>query len=163
MDSAKVPNKSQRKPLGRATGFSLIELLIAVVIVGLLAAVALPSFQDSIRKGRRSEAINAISAVQQAQERSRGNFPQYCGDLSAAPTVAACGLNVPATTPNGHYSLALSGVSATGYTITATAEGGQAADQKCAVLAARMAGGTLSYGSGSAAVNWADPNKCWAK
>ncbi len=146
-----------------ANGFTLIELMVAVTIVGVLVAVALPSYQNSVRKGRRSEAFNAIAAVQQAQERSRGNWPGYCGDLTSAPTLAACGLGLPASTARGHYTLALSNVTATGYTVTATAAGGQAADTNCALLAARLAGGTLSYGSGSAAVDWADPNRCWAK
>ncbi|MBL0296210.1 MAG: prepilin-type N-terminal cleavage/methylation domain-containing protein [Betaproteobacteria bacterium] len=60
-----------------ASGFTLVELMIAVVIVALLASIALPSFMDSIRKSRRSEAFAALSAVQQAQERWRGNHGSY--------------------------------------------------------------------------------------
>lgn len=149
----------------RSQGFSLIELMIAVAVVGILLAVALPSYQSSVRKGRRAEAINAINLVQQAQERSRANFPSYCDNdhLSTDPTAAQCGLKVPASTSNGYYSLAISDDSSTGYVITATATGSQAADTSCAKLAARVAGGALSYGSGTSSVDWADTNRCWAK
>lgn len=130
--------------------------MIAVAVLAVLAAVALPSFMDSIRKGRRSEAINAISAIQQAQERWRANNPTY--------TAALADLAASSPTPNGYYSVALgASASATGYEVTATAAGSQVADTQCKLLAARVAGGALTYGSGSAVINWADPNRCWAK
>lgn len=146
----------------RVAGFTLIELMIAVAVVALLAAVALPAFQSAIRKGRRSDAIAALSAVQQAQERVRASWPQYCGTL-AAPAGNVCGLNLPATSANGHYSVAISNDSATGYVATATAVGSQAADAGCAVMAVKMDSGALSYGSGSSSVDWTDANRCWAK
>ncbi len=150
----------------RPRGFSLIELMIAVAVVGLLLAVALPSYQSSVRKGRRAEAINAINAVQQAQERSRANFPTYCDDshLSSAPTTTQCGLGVPASTTSGYYTLAI-GSSPTGtfYTVTATAAGSQASDTKCKLMAAKVNNGSISYGSGESTVDWGDANRCWAK
>lgn len=142
-------------------GFTLIEVMITVAIIAIIAAVALPAYQDSVRKGRRSEAFNAISQVQQAQERWRSNNSAY--------TTTLADLNAAATTPNGHYQIALSAPSSdanalnTGYVVTATASGGQANDTRCALLAARVVGGNLSYGSGTSAVNWADPARCWAR
>jgi type IV pilus assembly protein PilE len=145
----------------KSRGFSLIELMIAVAIVGILLAVALPSFKDSLRKSRRSEALNAINAVQQAQERWRGNHTAYSSSLSA--------LSITSPTRSGYYALALSTPSgastASVYVITATAMGSQADDALCAKLAAKVDGGNLSYGSGTGTsdVEWSDPNKCWAK
>jgi type IV pilus assembly protein PilE len=153
----------------RTQGFSLIELMIAVAVVGILLAVALPSYQSSVRKGRRAEAINAINAVQQAQERWRANHANYASNLDATPDADTLP-NVSATTPNSYYALAIDRSSTspgTTYTVTATATGPQAADTVCATLGARVAGGTLSYGSGSTSVDWTatnpDANRCWAK
>ena len=61
-------------------GFTLIELMIAVAVVSILVAVALPTFNDAIRKGRRSEAFAALSQVQQAQERWRSNNANYASN-----------------------------------------------------------------------------------
>jgi type IV pilus assembly protein PilE len=160
-----APNAG-RNCRARHQGFSLIELMIAVAVVGILLAVALPSYQGSVRKGRRAEAINAINAVQQAQERSRANFATYCDNdhLSTAPTASQCGLKVPATTASGYYTVAIgSSPTGTSYTVTATAAGSQASDTKCKLMAAKIDNGAISYGSGESSVDWADTNRCWAK
>ena len=159
-----IPPPTQRR---RQSGFTLIELMIAVAVVSLLAMVALPSYQDSIRKSRRSEAFSAIAAVQQAQERSRGNFPSYCANLTASASLGTCGLNLPATTANGRYTLAVNVSDSNSYTVTATAQSGQASDTRCALLAASVSGGAVKFGSAASAVDWnaadSDVNRCWAK
>lgn len=140
-------------------GFSLIELMIVLVIVALLLMVALPSYQDSVRKGRRAEAFTSVSTIQQAQERWRANNTSY--------TLALADIGANANTPNGHYSLALSAPrTATinvGFTVIATATGGQAADTGCAKMAVELVRGNLSYGSGASTIDWTDPKRCWAK
>jgi type IV pilus assembly protein PilE len=162
----------QRRPLqprSHQYGVTLIELMIAVAVVTLLAMVALPTYQDSVRKSRRSEAFNAISAVQQAQERSRGNFPSYCPNLASAPTATACGLGIPETTANGRYQLAFESPAPDGntYTLTATAQGAQATDTRCMKMGVQASAGGIRYGSSSTSINWAltdpDVNRCWAK
>ncbi len=145
--------------------------MIAVAVVTLLAMVALPTYQDSIRKSRRSEAVNAISAVQQAQERSRGNFPSYCADIAASATPTTCGLNVPVTTANGRYTLAFDpsapAPDTNSYTVTATAQGAQASDTRCLKMGVQASAGGIRYGSGSSVIDWSatdpDVNRCWAK
>ncbi|MEZ5481990.1 MAG: prepilin-type N-terminal cleavage/methylation domain-containing protein [Porticoccaceae bacterium] len=52
-----------------AKGFSLMEMMIAVAIVGILAAIAYPSFLEKIRETRRTEAITLTTKIMQAQER----------------------------------------------------------------------------------------------
>ena len=144
-----------------ARGFTLIEVLIAVVIVGVLSAVALPSFLDSMRKSRRAEAVSALAVLQQAQERFRSSNATY-----AANDVLTSALLVNGTTPSGYYAIAITASSATGYTATATANSGtsQANDGNCQVLGVRMAAGNLSYGaSATSTIDWADPNRCWAR
>lgn len=157
-------NRASLHPQRRDRGFTIIELMIVTVLVVVLASLAVPSFLDSVRKSRRSEAFNALAAVQQAQERSRGNFPAYCPNLASAPTSTTCGLALPATSVNQRYAIALDGTpTANGYVATATAQGAQASDTQCAKLGVRINEGTVSYGSGSSTIDWTDSNRCWAK
>lgn len=53
----------------RAQGFTLLELMIVVAVVAILAAVAYPSYRDSVLKGRRAEARTALAELLQQQER----------------------------------------------------------------------------------------------
>ncbi|MBI5719841.1 MAG: prepilin-type N-terminal cleavage/methylation domain-containing protein [Burkholderiales bacterium] len=155
-----------RPSRGAPRGFTVIEVLITMVVLGVLMAVAFPSFQSSIRKSRRSEAITALTNIQQAQERHRSTNASFIANITAAPPT---GLGQPATrTSSGYYDLSVSGNTATAYVATATAVAGtsQANDGNCAVLAVQMSGGNVKYGAG-ASIDWSaantDPNRCWAR
>lgn len=156
-----------RRHKGAAGGFTLIELLIAIVVVGVLAMVALPSFMDSIRKGRRSEAFTALSQVQQAQERWRGNNAGYAASVGNGPTDTPPGLGLPTTTPGGYYTLTIDAAGATGFTVTAAGASGtsQAQDGNCTRLRVRMAGGNIFYGSAAASGSFDEgsANRCWSR
>lgn len=147
----------------RQCGFSLMELMIAIVVVGILASIAYPSFMGAIRKSRRAEAISALNQLQQAQERFRANNLQYSSNLSAAPSATPPGLGLPSTTPGGYYTIAIVSASATGYEASATAVSGssQAADSACAKLGVRMTNATHEYAANAGA--WATSNPCWAR
>ncbi|MBA4176195.1 MAG: pilus assembly protein [Leptothrix sp. (in: Bacteria)] len=154
-----------------ARGFTLIEVMIAVAIVAVLASVAFPAYQESVRKGRRAEAFTALAALQQAQERWRGNNASYTTELvnTAAAGTPPNGLGLAATTQTGYYGIAVSDQSATGYTVTATAAIGtsQANDGNCKVLGVKLDSGAIKYGSGASSITWTatnpDAGKCWAK
>lgn len=154
-------------------GFTLIELMIVIAVVGLLAGVALPSFLDSVRKGRRSEAVSEIAKVQQAEERWRSNNTTYnSADVSSAATglgvVSGATAAVNYTTPGGYYSISINAAAATGtsYKILATALGSQASDSNCKYMQVEMSSGTLTYASGSTSsvANGAALNSaCWKR
>ncbi len=162
-----LPSAAGRPGPTACAGMTLIELMITVVIMGVLLAVAFPSYMDSVRKGRRAEGIAALTALQQAQERYRANSPVY-GNLDT-PADAATLPNAAsfATSANQRYTLAVSGNAASGYTLTATAAGAQASDTACRVMGVRVAGGNLRYGSATTSIDWgaveADAGRCWAK
>ena len=136
--------------------------MVAVVVLSVLLAVAFPSFMDSIRKGRRSEAFSALSAVQQAQERYRGNNPTYAtsSELAAVSPAAM----VSPTRPGGYYALTVPVNTATGYVVTADGSGSsQATDGNCAKLSVQIAGGVISYGSCKSCTTftYASRDVCW--
>lgn len=133
--------------IARINGFTLIEVMIVIVIVGILASIAYPSYMSQVRKGRRSDAVQALLQVQQAQERWRANNTTYSG------TLGPLGLN--STTVGGYYTIALSTATATGYVVTATAVTGksQTGDMGCTPL-------TVTVTNGSP-VN--TPVACWSK
>ena len=91
----------------RRNGFTLIELMIVVAIVALLATVAYPSYMDQIRKGRRSDAIQGLAQVQQAQERWRAINPSYAPNAQLN-TAWPGGLGIATRTAGGYYDLAIS-------------------------------------------------------
>jgi type IV pilus assembly protein PilE len=105
----------------RSSGFSLIELMIAVVIVGILAAIALPSYRSHIIKGSRAAAQTELLQLASVQEKIYLNSNAYASSVTAAYTgTSAGGLGVTSgLTSDSKYTLSLTAPGQT-YTITAT-------------------------------------------
>ena len=129
----------------RKKGFTLIELMIVLAIVAILIVLALPSFQDTIRKSRRSDAMNAILDIQLSQERWRVNHTTY-GTLTD--------LKITNASPDGHYSLTVTDEGRTTYTIEAEAEGDQAYDSCGDFTLAVVAGVITKTADGNDALCW---------
>jgi type IV pilus assembly protein PilE len=135
----------------------------------VLLGVALPTFTGSLRKSRRSDAVSALTAVQQAQERWRSVHPAYASnsDLTVATSAVPPGLGLSASTASGNYGIAISGNDPIGYTVTASVSstGSQAGDTACASMGVRVSGGDIQYAGASGDIDWAasnpDPNRCW--
>lgn len=107
-------------------GFTLIELMIAVVIIGILAAIAYPSYTAQVQKTRRADAQTALSQAALAMEACRADRATYTG--CALPN---------ASSDDGHYTLAVVVTGAgRGYTLTAAPAAGspQANDAACTSL-----------------------------
>jgi type IV pilus assembly protein PilE len=136
-------------------GYTLIEIMIVVALVGILASIAIPWYRESVNKGRRADAVAGLSAIQQSQERARSSNPTYSNSLAD--------LRVAAATPNGHYQLSISDASATGYVAVATAVTDN--DDRCPVMRITQDGGSITYSSrNGAGVEDASPNnRCWSR
>lgn len=140
--------------------------MIIVAVIGVLMALAVPSFLDSVRKGRRAEAMASLTQVQQAQERWRANKGSYAGNDKLTLATADGGLGLSDTTASGYYGVAISDATASGYTVTATAKSGtsQASDSACRKLVMRMAGGNVFYTSMDAGdADSTAHGRCWVR
>ncbi|HQQ63284.1 MAG TPA: type IV pilin protein [Pseudomonadales bacterium] len=106
----------------KTNGFTLIELMIVVAIVAIIAAFAYPSYQSSIRKTNRSDAVTSLLDVTQKLERCFSTYGYYKKDANNDCTSGT--LSVMPSTGNsakGYYSIAVDAVDASTYTLTATA------------------------------------------
>jgi type IV pilus assembly protein PilE len=148
-----------------SNGFTLIELLIAIAIAGTLLMVALPSYQNSVLKGKRSDAFAAVSAVQLAQERWRANNSTYTTSLDDLKVTAPSLYTLTITTPTSATAPVIS--PSTGYVVTVEGIGAQAADKQCQKMGVKLAAGNLSYaGCSNCALTdlvYAASNACWAR
>lgn len=131
--------------MSKNKGFTLIELMIVVAVIGIIAAIALPSYEDYVMRARRADAKTALLNVQLAQEKWRANNTTY-GALSD--------LGISSTSDDGYYGVAVSGATATAYSATATAQGSQAADTDCGNFSINQDGTQSVSGSLSASACW---------
>lgn len=133
--------------MNKQKGITIIELLITLAIVAVLVAIAVVIYSSQVRQGRRADGIDSLTGMSLAEERYRSSNTQY-------GTLAQVWNNVTAST-GGYYTLSISNVSATGYTLTATATGDQANDTEgstsCATLTFAVSSGTITK----------TPSICW--
>lgn len=139
----------------RSAGFTLVELMVATSVSGILASVAYPSFSGALQKMRRTDALVAIMQLQHAEERWRSGSSRY-GTLAE--------LAVPGRSPGGHYIISVGTPQPHGYIAVAQATGAQSADRACRFLKVSVDAGSVAYSSGEtdAAANPAQVNRqCW--
>lgn len=131
-------------------GFTLIELMITVAIVGILAAVALPSYREGVARSNRAEARAEILRAESWMERYFNENNRYSSTAAATttnPTTFASNFgNVPRS-GSANYTITLA-VTATGYTITATRAGSMTSDA-CGNYTKTNTGALTNSGTGS--------------
>jgi type IV pilus assembly protein PilE len=120
----------------KSRGFTLIELLVVIAIVGILAAIAIPSYNEQVRKSRRAAAIAASGELQLALERWRADRTSYANTTPASPLY-------PAVPVVSSYTLTIVSPTTVGFAIQAAPTGAQTADP-CGTLTMTLAGGVLS-------------------
>jgi type IV pilus assembly protein PilE len=131
-----------------------MEVMIVVAIIGILLAVALPSYQDSLIKGRRSDGMSALLDATNRQERLMLDRSTYTVDMTDLGFAAD-----PYISQEGHYSIDAAacgtGTIFTCYVLTATpvASSPQAKDTKCTTLILDSFGAKTATGS--------TPTECW--
>jgi type IV pilus assembly protein PilE len=126
----------------RQRGFTLLELMIVVVVVAILAAVAIPTFLDQLRKSRRSDAMRGLSDLQMREERWRASNATYASSMDVLLGSAAATTSY--NNGSAYYSFSISGTSGTGFTVNATPKGAQTADTDCNPMQLQVAGGVVT-------------------
>lgn len=140
----------------RVKGFTLIEIMIVVMIIGVLAAIAYPSYQNHVIKSRRAAAAACSLEAAQFMERFYTTNMKYDKDIAGkavALPATACANDLA----NFYtFSLKAADLSASTYTIDATPKGQQLArDTKCATLSINQTGKKMTSNTGTNA------SECW--
>jgi type IV pilus assembly protein PilE len=131
-------------------GITLLELMVVVMVIGVLGAIAIPSYRQYVMRAQRTEAKNALLQLQANQERFYLANRTYSND----PTVLGF---ASSQTERGTYTLAVAGANATGYTATATPRAGatvdMTADAQCTSFSITAQGVRTATGTNAAS--------CW--
>ena len=133
--------------MNRTAGFTLVELMIVIALVGILSAIAVNIYSDNVMRSNRTEAR---SALQQA-----AGTLEKCKSLYGAYNHANCTLVLPFTTTTNYYSVNTTTLNATQFTLVATPVVGQTQenDTDCTSLSLTSTG--VRAGAG------ANPAECW--
>jgi type IV pilus assembly protein PilE len=139
--------------INKTSGFTLIELVIVIAIVGILTTIALPSYQESVRKSRRRDAQAELLNFANAMERYFTEAGSYCdaGGAGGSNTCGVAGTNdtgtasifSPSTSVSTYYTFTISAMnnSGTSYTLQAApVAGGPQASDSCGTLTITQTG-----------------------
>lgn len=136
----------------RSGGFTLIELMIVVAVIGILAAIAYPSYEEHVRKARRADAQTALLELAQFMERHYTANGKYLTAANAAPTLPFS--EAPKDGTGKYYDLSFSAApTASSYTLRAVPKGAMANDS-CGTLSLSNTGAKGQATGASLATCW---------
>lgn len=147
------PLSTRRSPPRPAPGFTLIEVMIVVAIVGILAAIAVPAYTEFIQRSRITDATNAMNDF-------RTRMEQFYQDNRTYAAAGNCGVANPAVTGSSSFQLACTGAGNNGYQLDATG----LASKGMSAFAYRLvvAPGGVTRSTQGAPAGWVQPANCWA-
>lgn len=152
---ANLPMKTmdRRPPAPRQRGFTLVELMIVVAVIGILAALAYPSYTEYVRRGYRAEARAGLMQAAQWMERAATASGTYPGIDAFAGTALT-------TVPSGTYAISVTDRTDSTYTLRATAQNAQRGD-RCGNFTLEQSG---LRGANGKKANVADyDGSCWSQ
>lgn len=120
-----------RQTQAKSAGFTLIELMIVIAILGIVVAIALPSYQDSVSKSRRADAQGVLTSFANTMERYYTTNSTYAGagasgGNTGAPTIFST--EAPLDGATKYYDLTIVSSSSTSFVIQAAPKNGQSGD-----------------------------------
>lgn len=147
-----IPSTPQSLPR-RQAGVTLIELMIAVVIVGILTMIAYPNYTSHVVKSRRGQATACLQEASQFMERF------YTTNLRYDQTTGGAAVSLPTTSciqdMSGRYVISIGSVNANSFVLRATPQGAQASsDTQCGTLSLSQNGTKAVSGTAAVASCW---------
>lgn len=138
--------------IGQLThGFTLLELMIVVALIGILAAVAMPSYTQYLQRGRIADAVAGLAPMQSKLDQFFLDNRTYVGACGAAGTLA----QLPSDT--NHFTFSCTGLSGSSYTVTASGRNAMTGFAYSLSLTA----GLITKSTDLAPTGWAVSNNCW--
>lgn len=139
-----------------AYGFSLMELVITMAIIGILAAIAYPSYLAYAKRSDRTDATTTMINYAQILQRCYSQTYDFTQCLSTTAPAGVTGVNAgPVASPQGYYNLSVATTAANAYTITAVpAKSPSTLDTQCTKFTLASTGAQNSTGTATSQTCW---------
>lgn len=138
------------RTMNNRSGFTLLEILVVIIIVGVLASVAMPTLFRNVERSRSTEALNTLGVMKRAMD---GCSMQFGGDYTNCGTWDAIGMTDPSSAAGAggsHFDYTFTAVGNGTFTITATRVALDSGNVGDTIVVAQAAGGAIAR-SGTAA------------